>query len=197
MRLLVEFEVQGRPVPWKAPFHPRGGRPFSPKPLKDYQKYARAVAQLAWVSVGGAHAYARPVGLELTFRMTRKKSMPDLTNLVKCFEDAVKGVVFTDDRLVLSQDNLLQEVDTPEEEGVTCRVFALKEPEPGWTDSMLVLGRGPEQEVLIYHEGPGSLPLRVKVLAAYSSGRVDLGFTAPKHIPVHRAEVAEASGLPR
>ena len=56
----------------------------------------------------------------------------------------------------------------------------------------LVLTRRPGERIVIGPVGPGGPVLTVTVVEFRARGQVRIGIDAPRDVPVHRAEVAEA-----
>lgn len=117
----IIFEIMGEAVPWKAPLHGRlrGGRvvTYSPKHMKVWQDNARIVAMQA---MRGKKILTGPVKLNIIISLVPPKSWPqwkreaaiagkiaptvppDKTNILKCTEDALNGIVFLDDKQVVA-----------------------------------------------------------------------------------------------
>lgn len=96
--LIVEFVVEGRPTPWKAPTVTKAGLTFKDKTLVKWQSLVAATGKLA---MGSRYPYPGPVELRLHFELTRRAgSVPDLSNLTKAFEDSLQGAVIVNDRCV-------------------------------------------------------------------------------------------------
>lgn len=97
--LVVEFEVQMRPVPWKAPLVLRTGISIKDKKLLAWQAEVGRCGKAAML---GLAPYAHPARLEMQFHLTpRAGSPPDVSNLVKAAEDACQGAVLVNDRKVV------------------------------------------------------------------------------------------------
>jgi Holliday junction resolvase RusA-like endonuclease len=101
--LIVRFEVPGRAVPWKVPTVTKRRGAFKDKRLVAWQE---TVAEYARAAMAGREPYAGPVRLDVRFEIKRRAgSMPDRTNCLKAAEDALQGIVFTNDRLVIGGDS--------------------------------------------------------------------------------------------
>ncbi|HUS78578.1 MAG TPA: RusA family crossover junction endodeoxyribonuclease [Patescibacteria group bacterium] len=108
----VSFEVMGQAVPKaRARVVTRGKRrfAFTPKKVKEWESIVRGEAEKHFES-----AYDWPVVVTLIFYMPRPKSRrldiwvpttPDLDNLEKSILDALNGVAYTDDRLVVAKSS--------------------------------------------------------------------------------------------
>tara|TARA_Y100000310_G_scaffold337057_1_gene423150 strand:- start:414 stop:857 length:444 start_codon:yes stop_codon:yes gene_type:complete len=113
----VTLEVLGSPYPWRTPRWSPGGGVFRHPAVTAWQQRIRAVAHHAeLVPIEG------PVKLVMEFYVRRPRShwtttgrlragkplactsrrVGDLTNLYKAAEDALSGVAYTDDCLVVS-----------------------------------------------------------------------------------------------
>ena len=128
----VSFTVPGRPVPHS--LNKRYGKNgfvgfYLPPECAAYKEavalFARRACRAPLEGPVGltVRAYAVPMG---------KGRMPDLTNVIKLVEDAVKGICFGDDRWTRHSEGWLRAVDTQAEERVEVRVRRLAEGE--WPD---------------------------------------------------------------
>ena len=127
----IEFEVPGAPVP-KARPRVVGGRTYTPKPTKDYERLVRWTGQIAMWDAG-CKPLTGPVGAYLAFTLPypaswskRKRAAnewavtrSDLDNLVKAVLDGLNGICYGDDRQVAS---VLAEQRYGEEPGVRVQV---------------------------------------------------------------------------
>lgn len=115
---MIKFEVHGTPIPWKAPVTNRFGGIHGREDMKAWQA---AITEIAMNIMGDDPPLDGPIYLGLDFmldipgyiRRSKKKHMsalsgdiapvkrPDLSNFVKCVEDALSGVVFVDDSQVI------------------------------------------------------------------------------------------------
>jgi Holliday junction resolvase RusA-like endonuclease len=114
---VVSFTVPGLPAPWTSPRRGRG-RGCIPTPASERAKAWQTLIRIeATKAMRGREKIVGPVGLVLSFVMGKDgpsltviaeqledepgallhTGKPDLTNLVKCAEDALKGIVFKDD----------------------------------------------------------------------------------------------------
>jgi Holliday junction resolvase RusA-like endonuclease len=97
-RLICEFYVPQRPVPWKVPQTTRTGHAYKPVKLVSWQ---RSVATCCKMAMGRGKPYAGPVTLEFIFHLTKRAGgLPDTSNLTKAAEDALQGVAIVNDRAV-------------------------------------------------------------------------------------------------
>ncbi len=104
----VMFEVIGHPVPKARPRVVTKGKKrfaYTPKRVKDWENVVKDEAQKYF-----ERPFDRPVVVSLTFYLPRPNSRrldfwvsttPDLDNLEKAVLDALNGVAYTDDRLVV------------------------------------------------------------------------------------------------
>jgi len=104
----VRFEVVGQPVPKARPrVVTKGKRRFAytPKKVKEWEAHVKEEARRHF-----ERPFDWPVVVSLIFYMPRPKSRrldfwvpttPDLDNLEKSVLDALNGVAYTDDRLVV------------------------------------------------------------------------------------------------
>lgn len=93
--VVASILVNARPVPWKVSIRRRGqGPPTNPK-LAAWQREVKKAAALAML---GRPPHTGDFEFRAAFRLKRKPSMPDITNLEKSTEDALEGVVIVNDR---------------------------------------------------------------------------------------------------
>lgn len=108
----VRFEVKGKPVPKSRPrFVSKGKRRFAytPKKVKDWEGLVTEEARryferpFDWpVVVSMVFYFERPRSRRLDFWVS---TTPDLDNLEKSVLDALNGVAYTDDRLVVAKSS--------------------------------------------------------------------------------------------
>ncbi len=108
----VSFEVAGQPVPKSRPrVVTRGDRRFAytPKKVREWERLVREEARkhferpFDWpVAVSMSFFMRRPTSRRHDFWMS---STPDLDNLEKSALDALNGVAYTDDRLVVAKSS--------------------------------------------------------------------------------------------
>ena len=108
----VRFEVVGQPVPKARPrVVTKGKRRFAytPKKVKEWEAHVKEEARRHF-----ERPFDWPVVVSLIFYMPRPKSRrldfwvpttPDLDNLEKSVLDALNGVAYTDDRLVVAKSS--------------------------------------------------------------------------------------------
>lgn len=106
----VRFEVVGQPVPKARPrVVTKGKRRFAytPKKVREWEAHVKEEARRHF-----ERPFDWPVVVSLIFYMPRPKSRrldfwvpttPDLDNLEKSVLDALNGVAYTDDRLVVAK----------------------------------------------------------------------------------------------
>jgi Holliday junction resolvase RusA-like endonuclease len=104
----VRFKVVGQPVPKSRPrVVTKGGRRFAytPKKVKEWEDLVKGEATKHF-----ERPFDWPVVVSMTFYMSRPRSRrldfwvsttPDLDNMEKSILDALNGVAYTDDRLVV------------------------------------------------------------------------------------------------
>ncbi len=107
----VEFTVAGRPVPW-ARTRTNGRRRFTPAKQRDhaasvagYADRARRAARLPVWTVITLHVHAEfryPTPKRGAAEGTPRPGRPDIDNLLKLVLDALNGIVWADDALVVS-----------------------------------------------------------------------------------------------
>lgn len=108
----MSFEVVGQPVPKSRPrVVTRGGRSFAytPKKVKDWERRVGEEARKYF-----ERPFDWPVVVSMTFYLERPESRrldfwasttPDLDNIEKSVLDALNGVAYTDDRLVVAKSS--------------------------------------------------------------------------------------------
>jgi Holliday junction resolvase RusA-like endonuclease len=139
---VLRIRVQGEPVPrpsWQIQTRARSGRPlphfkaYMPSNYKRWQNAIRAEFLAGKVRVLWNVRSDIPVGLGLMFFLLRPASVrdralphvkPDLDNLVKGVQDALKGIVYADDAQVCRYlDCAKVYVDGAREQGVEVTVW--------------------------------------------------------------------------
>ena len=115
----ISFGIVGQPVPKaRARVVTKGKRrfAFTPKKVKEWENHVKAEAKKHF-----ERPFDWPVVLTLTFYMPRPKSRrhdfwvpttPDLDNLEKSVMDALNGVAYTDDKLVVAKSSSKRYVTT-------------------------------------------------------------------------------------
>ena len=146
MRLMADFGVFGfTPVPWSAPTVTRRGTTFPNHKMVEWQNYVQATAlkhrpekiclnsiALDLTFLRAAHdgqqvgqIWGRPVVWNPALQKYTKRgdATPDLTNLLKAFEDGLRDVFWADDVQVsaTSVRRLYGERD-----GVLCRIYEIE-----------------------------------------------------------------------
>ena len=112
--MIISFSVETTPFPQPRPRVVRH-HAFEPKRITDYKNSIRTIAKI--------HMQGRPpittlVQVSIAFRKNRKlgsRSFGDIDNLVKAVLDALNGICFSDDALVV---RLFTEKDSDSNEGV-------------------------------------------------------------------------------
>lgn len=107
------FTIEGKAVPWRAPMVTRNGQTFSPKRVRDWEKYVAAKAKEACIPmapkgtpvslivrfhIGVARSWPKKKQKDLLYRMHTQ--LPDQTNLIKAVEDGLNGIAYEDDQQV-------------------------------------------------------------------------------------------------
>jgi len=99
----LHFTVPGPPV-GKQRHRPRfgGGKPITPAKTRSYEKHVRVNA---WVALNNARDWL--TDFEGYFRLTidiyfANKNRPDTSNVLKSIEDGCNGVIWKDDKMVVS-----------------------------------------------------------------------------------------------
>lgn len=102
--VIAEGRVDGRAVPWQAPTVGRNGGCVPTRSYKRYQQWQALVRHLAAIQRPRRKRwpYRGEVELRLVFYLNRRggRSNPDLSNVVKAFEDSLQGAVFDNDTQV-------------------------------------------------------------------------------------------------
>ncbi len=122
--LIAKVVVEGRPVPWKAPTTTRTGHSFKDKRMVAWQEQVREAARAA---MGDRVPYSHPVLLKCLFAFEphNRSQTPDLSNLVKCCEDALQKIVITNDRNVAKNEG--ERIDNAQFGRATIWVYAYGE----------------------------------------------------------------------
>lgn len=123
--LVCSGVVEGRAVPWKAP-NIGGGDQGRRKTYKAFREWKGKVNEAAVFLMGGQPAESGPVWLEATFYIRKAGTNPDVTNLLKSFEDGLQGPVYVNDTQVCGGSPLRVWTEGPER--VEFRVVTCEEP---------------------------------------------------------------------
>jgi len=113
--MMIQFWVPGNPVP-KQSFRYKKSGSYQPKRVKDWQE---AVGWMALSATSG-EVLERDVRVELNFKRKDKRKV-DLDNLSKAVLDACNGVVWADDRQIVTL-YLTKEYD-PADPGVLVSIW--------------------------------------------------------------------------
>ncbi|MEE8465543.1 MAG: RusA family crossover junction endodeoxyribonuclease [Dehalococcoidia bacterium] len=97
----VKFIVIGDPVPWTSQ-NRNAARSAAFLRMQAWQAQIAATARTQWTAKG-YDVLDQPVELKMLFVLRKPKDKrnpdgPDTTNMLKAAEDALKGIIFTDDR---------------------------------------------------------------------------------------------------
>jgi Holliday junction resolvase RusA-like endonuclease len=108
---MIQLEIYGDLIPWAAPQKSRG-RFYDPNSLRKDQIKWQIRAQYRGELLAGAtileFTFFYPIP-KATSKIKRKQMLngvivptvtPDCSNLIKCYEDCLKGIVIEDDRIV-------------------------------------------------------------------------------------------------
>lgn len=97
--LIVEGVIPGRAVPWKAPFKNRWGGTIPSRGYDAYKTWQFEVAFHAKPLMKRRKPYGGLVRIDVAFFLCPrgKRTLPDRSNLLKAFEDALQGIVYQND----------------------------------------------------------------------------------------------------
>ena len=131
MTMMIMFTVYGEPVGKGRPrFAKRGNfvSTYTPQKTKTYEGEIRLMAKAA---MGASEALETPVtvaiyirvGIPASFSKQKRKDAlsnhirptkkPDIDNIAKCFLDAMNGIVYLDDKQVVSLHITKEYAETP------------------------------------------------------------------------------------
>ena len=131
MSLVLVYSVYGEPVGKGRPRFARRGNfvsTYSPQKTKTYEDEIRMMAKAA---MGASEALETPVTVAIYIRVGIPKSFskqkrkdalanierptkkPDIDNIAKCFLDAMNGIVYLDDKQVVSLHITKKYAETP------------------------------------------------------------------------------------
>ena len=131
MSLVLVYSVYGEPVGKGRPRFARRGNfvsTYSPQKTKTYEDEIRMMAKAA---MGASEALETPitvaiyirVGIPKSFSKQKRKDAlanierptkkPDIDNIAKCFLDAMNGIVYLDDKQVVSLHITKEYAETP------------------------------------------------------------------------------------
>ncbi len=120
---MIELIVPGKIVPQQRPKFARHGdfiQTYDPKPCRDYKRmvqlfanqavakqrgfkpYDKAVEVVLWFFLEIPYSYSDTDRLDAANGRIRPISRPDLDNMAKGVLDAVKGILWTDDSLIVT-----------------------------------------------------------------------------------------------
>lgn len=98
--------VPGRAIPWKAPKTNRQGRTIRDRGYKTFETWKQVVQLSAIPQRRRKKLYSGPVELITLFYLhNRPGASPDLTNMIKAFEDALQDVIYRNDRQVVAHQS--------------------------------------------------------------------------------------------
>lgn len=111
--MLIAFTIPGPPVPKGRPRFSQG-RVHTPKKTKDYEKHVQSCANAALLMHAGRTGKPWPGQREMDVRCTfhvAGKRRGDIDNLLKAILDGCNGILFDDDRLVVSVEARILSTD--------------------------------------------------------------------------------------
>ena len=137
----ISFSVSGKPQPQGSvrAFMPKGWtRPVLTSDNKTLKPWRKEVAKAASAAMGAAQPSEKAIGVAITFRFVRPKSVkksvefkltkPDVDKLARGILDSLTGVCFKDDSQVVK---LLAVKGFSDSDGADIRVFEMQM-EEGW-----------------------------------------------------------------
>lgn len=85
----------------------RNGHAYTPRPTRDFERDISQMARSQW---GSKALLDEPLTVKFEFSIKKPKTVsrqfptvkPDLSNLIKSIEDALNGIVWRDDSLIIS-----------------------------------------------------------------------------------------------
>ncbi len=97
----VRFIVNGNPAPWTSQ-NQNAARSTGFLRMQAWQAQIALMARTQWTAKG-YDALDQPIEIKMLFVLPKPKNKrnpdgPDTTNMLKAAEDALKGIIFTDDR---------------------------------------------------------------------------------------------------
>lgn len=94
MRCIVAFTVPGRPRGKERPRMGRNGKFYTPKTTREYEESVAWFAKSAYKE----DPTELPVRLDLMIRSSKCKA--DASNILKCIEDGMNGIIYIDDKQI-------------------------------------------------------------------------------------------------
>lgn len=131
MSLVLVYSVYGEPVGKGRPRFARRGNfvsTYSPQKTKTYEDEIRMMAKAAmgasdpletpvtvaiYIRVGIPKSFSKQKHKDALANIERPTKKPDIDNIAKCFLDAMNGIVYLDDKQVVSLHITKEYAETP------------------------------------------------------------------------------------
>lgn len=126
--VVCEGFISGRPVPWKAPRVNRSGGSIGGR---DYSRYTSWKTEIGLKASGlrTRQCYAGEVTLDVIFFLLyiKGQSVPDRSNLLKCYEDSIQGILIRNDTQIWG-GNSTRVILPNVVEGIKFKIVAMPSP---------------------------------------------------------------------